>query len=166
MADGEPIRNSRVIGVRYASVGMICITSRIGDSSASSRLLRPAAMPSGRPIASAIRTAASTTASVAMLVVPQPQDAEGREPETRQQRQPPAAEQQAEGADEADDAGPAERREELVEQVRRAHVDADPDRVEDRWRLVGRPTSLTLVEAAKIAASSSWGSVHWSWNRM
>ena len=38
-------------------------------------------------------------------------------PEAGEQREPDAAEQQAERGDQADDAGPAERREDLVEQV-------------------------------------------------
>ena len=46
IVDGAaPIRNSSVIGVRYAIVGMICITSRNGDRKALSRSLRPATMP-------------------------------------------------------------------------------------------------------------------------
>jgi hypothetical protein len=66
------MKKSRVIGVRYANVGMICMMSRTGEITAETRRLRPATIPSGTPIAIAIRTAASIRPRVAMLASHRP----------------------------------------------------------------------------------------------
>ena len=51
-------------GARYANVGMICITSRIGVMVARARSFRATRMPIGTPIRNEIATAADTAASV------------------------------------------------------------------------------------------------------
>jgi hypothetical protein len=85
------MKNSAVTGIRYDSVGMICITSRIGDRTAETRSLRPARIPSGSPMTRAIRTAASIRLSVAMLASHRPRAPSEANPAVTRSvsRQPP-----------------------------------------------------------------------------
>ena len=122
------------------------------------RLLRPAAMPSGRPMMRAMTTAASRTRERGHAASQRPRTPMGREAEAGQQREPDATEERPSARRPGDDAGPAERREDLVEQVdERGH--ADPDRVEDHW--TGCPGDDPVLDARsaarKMSASSSWG---------
>ena len=62
-----PTENSRTIGIRYANAGTICIASSSGVIARWNRSERPAATPSGRPIASERATDANVRANVRIL---------------------------------------------------------------------------------------------------
>ena len=62
-----PTESSRTIGIRYANAGMICIASRTGVIARCTRSERPAAIPTGTPIASESATEANVSAKVRML---------------------------------------------------------------------------------------------------
>ena len=88
-----PMRNRSVIGVRYASVGMICRKSRIGDRTAAKRRLRPAAIPSGTPTRIASRTATSSIDSTAIVASHRPRKPRIAKPDVAStvRRTPPKA---------------------------------------------------------------------------
>ena len=62
-----PTESSRTIGIRYANAGMICIASSTGVITRCTRSERPAAIPTGTPIASESATEANVSANVRML---------------------------------------------------------------------------------------------------
>src|SRR5581483_6577393 len=62
-----PTESSSTIGMRYANAGMICIASSTGVIARWTRSERPAAMPTGTPIASESATEANVSAKVRML---------------------------------------------------------------------------------------------------
>ena len=66
-AAAGPMPKNSTNGARYANVGMICITSRIGEMSRGKRSLRAARIPSGTPIAKEIATAAMIAPRVSTL---------------------------------------------------------------------------------------------------
>ena len=118
------------IGARYANVGMICITSRIGDRIAASRSLRPAAMPSGMPIRSAIDDRGERGPERVHGSGPTGRGrrwTRSRGPTAARAATPPKSRPRA--ATRPIDARPAERQEDLVEQVdERGHADPEPSR--------------------------------------
>ena len=64
--------NSMTNGARYANVGMICITSRIGVTILRKVALRAVRTPSGTPMPNAIATAAMIAPSVSTVEVHRP----------------------------------------------------------------------------------------------
>jgi len=66
-AVAAPIPKKSTSGRRYEYAGIVCIASRIGRKIPSTRARRPAQIPSGIPIRSAIVTATIMSESVSML---------------------------------------------------------------------------------------------------
>ncbi len=129
-----PMPKSSVIGPRYASVGMICITSRTGPIAAANRRLRPAMMPSGIPIKQRDEHRCEHLGQRRHARLPQPERPDRREAEGAEQRQSPAAEDQPEPTRHGDHARPAEAGEQPLEGGDQA-ADPDPDELEEEERI-------------------------------
>ena len=66
-AVGTPIPNSSTTGTRYENAGIVCIASRTGRITRSTDGRRPAQIPNGMPISTAIRTAKTIRPRVSTL---------------------------------------------------------------------------------------------------
>lgn len=63
MAGTTPTENSTTNGIRYTNAGMVCKKSKIGRSTAETRLDLAAQIPSGIPIRTAMAEASITSAN-------------------------------------------------------------------------------------------------------
>ena len=144
---------------------MICITSRIGEMRAMKRSLRPARMPSGTPIRTAMTTAARVNASVSMAACQRPSTPNARKPPTisAANRQPPKMKPRA-AMMAVTPVHPSEVR---IPWKAATMPAMGPRTLASRKARTGLPWRLESIQARtslrnwKNGALSSWGSRNW-----